>query len=129
MRLLVLSAVLLAALSATASAQPNIADRRAGPESSAPGSGLPEDSKPSDLLRAAQGAVVTGHRREAQERLEMAQTRLLDRSVPLGQTHDPSASPAVGQISRALQALAAGDRSTCLDSIQAAIGAATAEGS
>ena len=58
----------------------------------------------------------------------MAQTRLLDRSVPLGHTQDPSKSPAVAQIAQARQALAAGDRAAALQSIQAAINSATAEG-
>jgi hypothetical protein len=69
-------------------------------------------------LRAAEGALATGRTGEAQQALEMAQTRLLDRSVPLGQTSNPSDNPAVRQISRALQALAAGDRAGCMSAIQ-----------
>ena len=45
-------------------------------------------NRPSDYLRAAQGALAAGRIAEAQEALEMAQTRMLDRSVPLGQTND-----------------------------------------
>ena len=45
----------------------------------------------------------------AQSALEHAETRLLDRSVPLFQTDAPSANPAVKLISQARQALGAGD--------------------
>jgi hypothetical protein len=82
---------------------------------------LAENSPPSAYLRAAQGSLATGRTGEAQQALEMAQTRLLDRSVPYGQTNDPSSNPAVVAINRALQALAAGDRATSMAQIQAAL--------
>lgn len=87
---------------------------------------LSEDAGPVAFLRAAENALAAGRTGEAQQAMEMAQTRLLDRSVPLG-THDiPSAQPAVKLISQGLQALADGDRMTCLRMIQAAIQAAGA---
>jgi hypothetical protein len=76
---------------------------------------------PQDYLRAAQNALAAGRTAEAQQALEMAETRMLDRSVPYGQTNSPIASPEVEQISRALRALAAGDRSGCMSAIQAAL--------
>lgn len=79
-----------------------------------------------DYLRAAQSALQAGRTGEAQQSLEMAQTRLLDRSTPQFQTSDPSNDPAVGQISQALKALAAGDRAQCVQLIQATIPMATA---
>jgi hypothetical protein len=89
---------------------------------------LPEGSRPSDALRAAQGALAAGRTGEAQEALEMAETRMLDRSVALGQTNNPSDNPTVQQISQALQALAANDRATCMRWIQTALGTANAQG-
>jgi hypothetical protein len=83
-------------------------------------------ANPADYLRAAQSALQAGHTGEAQQALEMAQTRLLDRSVPMTQTDKPSDNPAVRQISEALKALAAGDRAQTMDLIQSAIPAATA---
>jgi hypothetical protein len=74
-----------------------------------------------DYLNAARGALVAGKTGEAQQSLEMAQTRLLDRSVPLFQTKTPSSNPAVQQISQALQALGAGDIPGCARLIDAAI--------
>ena len=72
-------------------------------------------------LLAARNALAAGRTGEAQQSLEMAETRLLDRSTPLFQTNTPSANPVVSQISQALQALAAGDKPRCMQLIEAAI--------
>ncbi len=128
MRSLDLAVALVMSLPFAAAAQPPGPDGRSAIRSALPSPELSEDAKPSDFLRAAQGAVAAGRRGLAEQSLEMAQTRLLDRSVPLGHTQDASQSPAVGQIAQALQALHAGDRAACLQSIQAAIGSATADG-
>jgi hypothetical protein len=127
MRALVLSAPLLAALSVAALAQPS---QTGGSTVLAPlpSPSMTQGERPSDYLRAAQGALVAGRNGEAQEALEMAQTRMLDRSVPLGLTNNPSDNPTNGQIAQARQALAAHDRATCLQLIQAAIASATAQG-
>jgi len=85
---------------------------------------LDENASATDFLRAAEGALAAGRTGEAQEAMEMAQTRLLDRSVPLGTTGIPSDQAAVKLVSQGLQALAQGDRATCLRMIQAAIAAA-----
>lgn len=79
-----------------------------------------------DYLRAAQSALQSGRTGEAQQSLEMAQTRLLDRSVPQGQVNNPSHNAAVDQIKQALDALAAGNRTGAMDLIQSAIPQATA---
>ena len=81
-----------------------------------------------DYLRAAEGALAAGRTGEAQKSLEEAQTRLLDRSVPYGQVNAPSNNPAVGYISQALHALAAGDRDGCMRYIETAIRAAQPPG-
>lgn len=72
-------------------------------------------------LIAARNALAAGRTGEAQQSLEMAETRLLDRSVPLFQTNTPSRNPVVSQISQALQALGAGDNPRCMALIEAAI--------
>jgi hypothetical protein len=127
MRLPILSVSLLIAVSGAALAQP-VAPGRSTVLSPLPSPNISEDTKPSDALRAAQGALVAGRIGEAQQALEMAQTRMLDRSVAMGQTNNPSDNPTVSQISQALQALAAHDRATCEQHIQAAITSATAQG-
>jgi hypothetical protein len=93
-----------------------------------PAPNLAEGARPSDALRAAVGALAAGRTGEAQAALEMAETRMLDRSVALGQTGSPSDNPTVGQISRALQALAANDRATSMQWLQTALQSATAQG-
>jgi len=112
---------------AAALAQPSAAGDRTV-LSPLPPPSVAETGRPSDYLRAAQGALVAGRNGEAQQSLEMAQTRMLDRSVQLGQTNNPSDNPTVGQISQALQALAERDRTTCLRLVQTAIASATAQG-
>ena len=73
--------------------------------------------------KSDESGIRTG---EAQQSLEMAQTRLLDRSTPQFQTSDPSNNPAVSQISQALKALAHGDRAQTMQLIQSTIPMATA---
>jgi hypothetical protein len=94
---------------------PNLPSPRVGPGAGA-----------ADYLRAAQASLSAGRTGEAQQSLEMAQTRLLDRSVSMGQTGNPSDNPAVSQISQALKALAHGDRAQTMQLIQATIPMATA---
>ena len=124
MRMLLLSAVVLAGVSAAAVAQPTGGTVLAP----LPSPALSEDDKPSAYLSAAQSALAAGRTGEAESALEMAQTRMLDRSVALGQTGNPSDNPTSLQITQARQALAARDRAGCLQAIQAAITTATAQG-
>ena len=91
-----------------------------------PSPSIGPNANAADYLRAAQSSLQAGRTGEAQQALEMAQTRLLDRSVPMGQTNNPSDNPAVTQTSQALKALAAHDLVQAMQSIQAAIPAAIA---
>ena len=99
----------------------NPTDTRSEIAPNLPSPAIGDNASAPDYLAAAQNALAAGRTGEAQQALEMAQTRLLDRSVPLFQTNTPSGNPAVAQISQALQALAAGDRQNCMQLIQAAI--------
>lgn len=122
MRVLTIAAILLTCVSAAALADNPPLQAPSSPDTSA------EETKPSDLLRVAQGALATGRRAQAQEALEMAQTRLLDRSVAIGRTGEASTDPAVLAISQALQALAGKDRASAMEAIQTALDTANAEG-
>ena len=124
MRIVFLAVSLLIAGSAGALAQPT-GNTVLAP---LPSPDVSPNALPSEMLHAALGAVAAGRLGEAQEALEQAQTRILDRSVPLGQTHNPSDNPAIAQISQALQAIAAQDRATAVQIIQTAIASATAQG-
>ena len=79
---------------------------------------LSPEASPADFLRAARGALAAGRNDEARSALEMAQTRLLDRSVNAGKASVPDHNLAVKQISEAINALAVNDRMACLRYIE-----------
>ena len=81
---------------------------------------LGPDATAADFLHAARAALAAGRTGEAQQALEMAQTRALDRSVPQGQTNEPSRSPLVTSIGAALQALGTHNRAATMQAIDAA---------
>ena len=80
-----------------------------------------ENAPSAAYLRAARTALLQGRTGEAQQALEMAETRALDRSVPLFQTNMPSKSPMVDTIEKALNALGAGDRAGAVQLIEQAL--------
>lgn len=86
-----------------------------------PRSGLGENATTQDYLTVARAALVAGRTGQAQQSLEMAETRVLDRSVPEGQTDRPSDSPRVAQIRDARLALGAGDRTQAMAFIDLAM--------
>ncbi len=72
------------------------------------------------LLAAANAALQAGRTGEAQEALEQAETRALDRSVPQNSGENPISDPLVNDISQARQALGMKDTPAALRSIAAA---------
>jgi hypothetical protein len=86
-----------------------------------PSPAVGEDSPVQAYLQAARSALIAGRTGEAQQALEMAETRALDRSVPLFETSTPSRNPLVDQINQALQALGAHDRGRAVQIIDAAL--------
>ncbi len=80
-----------------------------------------ENASVRDYLTAARSALLGGRTGEAQQALEMAETRALDRSVPLFQTNVAVQDPLVGEIEQALHALGAGDRTRAVQTIEAAL--------
>jgi len=94
-------------------------EQRAVPALPAPA--LDDNAPASAFLRAAQSAVIGNRLGEAQQGLEMAQTRLLDRSVPLFQTNTPSNHPALAPLAAAVRAVIAGDREAAIREIQTAM--------
>ena len=74
-----------------------------------------------DYLKAARAALVAGHTGQAQQSLEMAETRALDRSVAPGQTTAPSDSQLVSRIRDARHALGSGDRTHAIQLIDLAL--------
>ncbi len=80
-----------------------------------------EHATTQDYLRAARAALVAGHTGQAQQSLEMAETRSLDRSVVQGQTSTPSGSQLVSRIRDARHALGSGDRRHAIQLIDLAL--------
>ncbi len=74
-----------------------------------------------DYLQAARASLVAGRTGQAQQSLEMAETRSLDRSVPQGLTNVPSDSRVVSEIRDARRALGNGDRAHAIQLIDLAL--------
>ena len=84
------------------------------------GEGATADS----YLQAAQSALQAHKTGEAQQALEMAETRLLDRSTPVNAADQPDQDAAVQQVANARKALATGDTQGASSAIQMAMGGA-----
>jgi hypothetical protein len=83
--------------------------------------GLFAHSTTLDYLRAARASLVAGQTGATQQSLEMAETRALDRSVPLFKTDVRINDPLIGEIEQALHALGEGDRVRAVQIIEAAL--------
>jgi hypothetical protein len=80
------------------------------------------------LLLDARQSLRAGRIGEAQEALERAETRALDRSVPAGAEREPATGPVVRAAGAARAALAAGNVAGAIGIIDAALpSAATAD--
>jgi hypothetical protein len=83
-----------------------------------------DDASPLDYLKVAQAALAHHHTGEAQEALERAEARALDRAVPLFQTDKPIDDPLVAKIRQARLALGHNDISRATQLIASASDAA-----
>lgn len=86
-----------------------------------PPSAIGENAAAHDYLRTARASLVSGRTGQAQQSLEMAETRALDRSVPQGQTNVPSDSQFVSRIRGARRALGRGDSTQAIQLIDLAL--------
>lgn len=86
-----------------------------------PSPAVGEDAPARAYLQAARAALIAGRTGEAQQALEMAETRALDRSVPLFQTSTPSRNPLVDKIGQALGAMGTRDRGRAVQIIDEAL--------
>ena len=74
-----------------------------------------------EYLNAARAALVAGRTGEAQQSLEMAETRALDRSVAADQADAPSHSRFIARIAEARRALGDGDATRTIALIDLAL--------
>ena len=79
------------------------------------------DSTPRAFLQEARDDLTAGRTGQAQEALEMAETRTLDRVIPPGESSGPSQSQMVGLISAARVSLGNGDIPKTIDLIDQAL--------
>jgi hypothetical protein len=96
------------------------ADTRSAIAPTLPASTVGENAGPYDYLRAARASLVAGHTGQAQQSLEMAETRALDRSVAQDQVA-PVSSGFISRVSEARRALGAGDNSHAIELIDLAL--------
>lgn len=96
-------------------------DTRSSIAPTLPEAGVGDNAATAEFLRAARVALVAGRTGQAQQSLEMAETRALDRAVPQGQTNTPSDSPTVANIREARLALGRGDRDQAIQMIDRAL--------
>ena len=82
---------------------------------------IPENATPMEYLRSARESLAGGRTGQAQQSLEMAETRVLARSVSQEKTYIPSDDKLVLRIANALRALGAGDRALAMQIIDTAL--------
>ncbi len=99
----------------------NAADSKSEIAPNLPSPPLGENSSPRDYLIAARNSLAAGKTGMAQQSLEMAQTRLLDRSVNRSQVNDASRDPRVKRIEDARQALGNGNSALAMQIIESAL--------
>jgi hypothetical protein len=80
-----------------------------------------EDAPPAAFVKSAQAAIAAGRLGEAQEAIERAESRALDRSVRPSKAGTPSRQPLVQQLAQARQLLGAGDRMGALRMLNQAL--------
>jgi hypothetical protein len=80
-----------------------------------------DNASPAAFVRAAEAAIAADRLGEAQEAIERAESRALDRSVRPSRAGEPSHQPLVQQLAEARQALGTGDRAGALAKLNAAL--------
>lgn len=100
----------------------NAQDTTAGVAPTLPATGLGADATPQDYLRAARADLAAKRRTgQAQQAMEMAETRALDRSVTPDRAGAPDDSRLVTRIRDARMALGNGDIAGAIRLIDAAL--------
>jgi hypothetical protein len=97
------------------------ADTRSNIAPTLPAPTIGNDGGSRDYLRAARASLIGGRTGQAQQSLEMAETRALDRGVQAGQTDVPSNSQVVSRIRDARHALGNHDRAHTIQLIDLAL--------
>ena len=86
-----------------------------------PSPAIGDTGAPNDYLRAARASLAAGRTGQAQQALEMAETRSLDRAIAPGQVAMATQSRFVTQIADARRALGGGDIARAMEFIDLAL--------
>jgi hypothetical protein len=86
-----------------------------------PAPAIGDDAPPAAFVKAAQGAIAANRLGEAQEAIERAESRALDRSVRPSKAGQPSRQVLVQQLAAARQALASGDKAGAMNQLSQAL--------
>ena len=86
-----------------------------------PAPAVSDEAPPAAFVQAAQAAIAAGRLGEAQEAIERAESRALDRTVRPSRANVPSHQPLVQQLAQARQLLGAGDRMGALRMLDRAL--------
>ncbi len=131
MRTILLASAALLCLTGGAFAQNSTGSPMSGKASNITGSNtrstiaprlpMPGADEPNQLLMQAQSALARGRTGAAQEALERAETRLLDRSTPASDASTPISGPRIDAIRKALSSLGTGDRAGAKSAISMAM--------
>ncbi len=97
------------------------ADSKSAIAPTLPPSSLGANATTQDYLRAARASLVAGQTGATQQSLEMAETRALDRSVPIGTTGQQDPAKLVAMIRDARHALGSGDKQHAIRIIDQAL--------
>jgi hypothetical protein len=93
-----------------------------------PSPNIGEDGTPDQYLRAAQDALQRRQTGLAQSSMEMAETRMLDRSVMPSRANEPDMAPGIRELHQARDALGRGDLAGASQLITEAMNARTSAG-
>ena len=131
MRTILLASAALLCLTGGAFAQNSTGSPMSGKASNITGSNtrstiaprlpMPGADEPNQLLMQAQSALARGRTGAAQEALERAETRLLDRATPASDASTPISGPRIDAIRKALSSLGTGDRAGAKSAISMAM--------
>ena len=86
-----------------------------------PSPAVGENAPPAAYLHAARSALLLGRTGEAQEALERAESRLLDRATLPSRANQPARSPLLLLLGEARGAVARGDRLTAIHLVERAL--------
>jgi hypothetical protein len=85
-----------------------------------PAPNIDDNAPPAAFVQAAEVALAAGRPGEAEEAIERAESRLLDRDIDPRRIQDPSGNPVIALLAQARDALSGGDRMRAVEILEQA---------